>query len=217
MTVCCPCHVQELKNLLLEAQKGPASLQEAIREQAGHHLSQQDELRGLIDTLKVTVHSAASLRRKDGEATLSPSAPVMVPPPTAPLPHPQPCPSDKALKELTVFSQRTQSLLESLQPQVGQVIQGITKLESELMAVRGLMEVRQQAEKRAEQQFDPQPARMEEPARMEGAEMVVKSVEQTQRRLEGQISRNAMYNAVFTYTAAALTVPVLYLLLRGTG
>ena len=38
--------------MLLEAQKGPISLQEALRVQAGNHQSQQDELRGIIGNLR---------------------------------------------------------------------------------------------------------------------------------------------------------------------
>nr|XP_061814219.1 mitochondrial potassium channel-like [Nerophis lumbriciformis] len=47
--------LQELKSLLLEAQKGPESLQEALRIQAGNHRSQQDELGALIDSLRAAV------------------------------------------------------------------------------------------------------------------------------------------------------------------
>lgn len=39
--------------MLLEAQKGPESLQEALRVQAGNHRSQQEELRAIISSLRV--------------------------------------------------------------------------------------------------------------------------------------------------------------------
>ncbi|XP_077429961.1 mitochondrial potassium channel [Vanacampus margaritifer] len=51
--------LQELKSLLLEAQKGPESLQEALRIQAGNHRTQQDELGALIDSLRVSLRGAA--------------------------------------------------------------------------------------------------------------------------------------------------------------
>ncbi|XP_077385944.1 mitochondrial potassium channel [Festucalex cinctus] len=51
--------LQELKSLLLEAQKGPESLQEALRIQAGNHRSQQDQLGALIDSLRVSLRGAA--------------------------------------------------------------------------------------------------------------------------------------------------------------
>ncbi|XP_061543665.1 mitochondrial potassium channel isoform X1 [Phycodurus eques] len=44
--------LQELKSLLLEAQKGPESLQEALKVQARNHRSQLDELGALIDSLR---------------------------------------------------------------------------------------------------------------------------------------------------------------------
>ncbi|XP_019735078.1 mitochondrial potassium channel isoform X2 [Hippocampus comes] len=51
--------LQELKSLLLEAQKGPESLQEALKVQAGNHRLQQDELGALIDSLRVSLRGAA--------------------------------------------------------------------------------------------------------------------------------------------------------------
>ncbi|XP_077459271.1 mitochondrial potassium channel [Stigmatopora argus] len=47
--------LQELKSLLLEAQKGPETLQEALRVQAGNHRSQQEELAALIHGLRAAV------------------------------------------------------------------------------------------------------------------------------------------------------------------
>ncbi len=47
--------LQELKSLLLEAQKGPVSLQEAIKVQASMHKMQQDELSNLIDSLRTAL------------------------------------------------------------------------------------------------------------------------------------------------------------------
>ncbi|XP_061687513.1 mitochondrial potassium channel [Syngnathoides biaculeatus] len=44
--------LQELKSLLLEAQKGPESLQEALKVQASNHRSQLDELGALADNLR---------------------------------------------------------------------------------------------------------------------------------------------------------------------
>ncbi|KAM8758609.1 mitochondrial potassium channel isoform 2-T2 [Rhynchonycteris naso] len=44
--------LQELKSLLLEAQKGPASLQEAIRQQASSYALQQRDLHGLVADLR---------------------------------------------------------------------------------------------------------------------------------------------------------------------
>lgn len=49
--------LQELKALLLEAQKGPASLQEAIREQASSYSLQQRDLQDLMVNLRGLVHA----------------------------------------------------------------------------------------------------------------------------------------------------------------
>ena len=49
--------LQELKALLLEAQKGPLSLQEAIREQASSYSLQQRDLRDLVADLKGLVQA----------------------------------------------------------------------------------------------------------------------------------------------------------------
>lgn len=54
--------LQELKALLLEAQKGPASLQEAIREQASSYSLQHSDLHDLIADLRVLVQAEPGSR-----------------------------------------------------------------------------------------------------------------------------------------------------------
>ncbi|XP_071750483.2 mitochondrial potassium channel [Centroberyx gerrardi] len=208
--------LQELKSLLLEAQKGPESLQEALRVQAGNHRSQQDELQSLIDGLRVTLkdgfapRDGADVQGRRGPAP-SPAAPPL-----------------SAFTELSVSSRRTESLLQSLPPQLGQLEQGVGRLERELSAVKGLVET---AGQRAEIQSQQRSARTEEPVRREepvrpeeperpgrwDSEAVVQGLEETQRRLGEQISRNTLCNAAFSSAAAAVTVSALYLLLRGAG
>uniref|UniRef100_A0A3Q4H9L0 Coiled-coil domain containing 51 n=1 Tax=Neolamprologus brichardi TaxID=32507 RepID=A0A3Q4H9L0_NEOBR len=128
--------LQELKNLLLEAQKGPESLQEALKIQAGNHRSQQDELRTLIDSLRVALSETFAQRRavrqdKEGTAPHSPSASV------------------SALKDLHTGSKRTESLLESLPPKLGQLERGLGKVESEVSTVRKLLETKPQLQTQA--------------------------------------------------------------------
>ncbi|XP_026161696.1 mitochondrial potassium channel [Mastacembelus armatus] len=195
--------LQELKNLLLEAQKGPESLQEALRVQAGNHRSQQDELQTLINSLRVTLNEIFTQRRgvpqdKGGPISDSPSVPL------------------SALKDLHIGRQRTESLLESLPPQLGQLEQGLSKVESELLMVRRLLETRPQAKAQAAQL---ELARPEQPEREDQweSEVVVRHLEESQRMLGEQIRTNTFYNAVFTYTATAITISAVYLLLRGTG
>ncbi|XP_029908311.1 mitochondrial potassium channel [Myripristis murdjan] len=190
--------LQELKSLLLEAQKGPETLQEVLRTQAGNHRSQQDELRILINSFRAALTDRVTPSDQPvSQATSSPS--------TVPL---------SAFTELSVSSQRTELLLQALPPQLGQLEQGIGRLESELSAVRGLVEATgQQTETAAGQQ------RTEKPERLGPwpAEAVLSRLEVTQRSLGDQISRNTVFNAVFSYTAAAVTISAVYLLLRGAG
>lgn len=189
--------LQELKNLLLEAQKGPESLQEALKIQAGNHRSQQDELRTLIDSLRVALSETFAQRRavrqdKEGTAPHSPSVSV------------------SALKDLHTGSKKTESLLESLPPKLGQLERGLGKVESEVSTVRKLLETKPQLQTQAGQLLHERPERAE-------SEAVVRSLEETQRTLGEQIRTTSLYNAVFAYTATAITISAVYLLLRGTG
>lgn len=195
--------LQELKSLLLEAQKGPESLQEALRVQAGNHRSQQGELRTLIDSLRVTLNDA-NLQR---DLVQQDKRGVTAGPPTVPL---------SAIKDLHLSSQKTESLLESLQPQLGQLEHGLRRVEGDLSLVRKQLETRPRAEPQAAR---PQVATPVKPERGDlwESEAVVRRLEDTQRTLGERIRTNTIYNAVFTYTATAITVSAVYLLLRGTG
>ncbi|XP_051270023.1 mitochondrial potassium channel isoform X1 [Dicentrarchus labrax] len=198
--------LQELKTLLLEAQKGPESLQEALRVQAGNHRSQQDELRTLIDNLRVALSDAFTQRdivvqKKKGLTSDSPTVPL------------------SALKDLHISGQKTESFLKSLTPQLGQLEQGVGRVEGELSTVRKLLETRPPAEPQAAQLQLAKPERPERPvveAQWE-SEAVMRHLEETQRTLGARLRTNTLYNAVFTYTATAITISAVYLLLRGTG
>nr|XP_046240908.1 mitochondrial potassium channel [Scatophagus argus]XP_046240909.1 mitochondrial potassium channel [Scatophagus argus] len=195
--------LQELKSLLLEAQKGPESLQEALRVQAGNHRSQQDELRTLIDSLRVALTDVFTqkdivLQDKPGPTSDSHTVPL------------------SALKDLRLSSQKTQSVMESLPPQLGQLEQGLGRVERELSVVRKQLETRSQAEPQAGQ---PPLATLVRPETGDqwGSEAAVRRLEETQRTLGERIRTSTFYNAVFTYTATAITISGVYLLLRGTG
>lgn len=185
--------LQELKNLLLEAQKGPESLQEALKVQAGNHRSQQDELRTLIDSLRAAVTSGP---QEPGRP--APASPVV---------------SLSAFKDLQAGSRRTESLVESLPPHLERLEQGLGRVEGDLATVRTQLETRPQAET---QTGWPQFQGPERGDHWE-SETLVRSLQETQRTLGEGIRTNTVYNAVFTYTAAAITVSAVYLLLRGTG
>lgn len=196
-----------MKTLLLEAQKGPESLQEALRVQAGNHRSQQGELRMLIDSLRGALNDTFTqrdivLQDKRGPTSDSPTVPL------------------SALTDLRLSSQKTGSLLESLPPQLEQLEQGLGRVEGELSVVRKLMETRPQAEPQAEPQAGQlQVAAPERPDRGDQweCEALVRRLEETQRTLGERIRTNTLYNAVFTYTATVITVSAVYLLLRGAG
>ncbi|XP_034021889.1 mitochondrial potassium channel isoform X2 [Thalassophryne amazonica] len=186
--------LQELKNLLLEAQKGPESLQEALRVQAGNHRSQQEELRTLIDSFRAVLNNATGLKGSALQVESGPS------------PDPQQVPVS-ALKELRVGGQRAEALLEALPPRLGILERGIGKLQGELVAVRELLETKRKA-------GQPERARIE--TRVPGdMDTVQRGLEETQRTLAERIKRNTLYNAALASTATIVTVSALYLLLRG--
>ncbi|KAM7005477.1 mitochondrial potassium channel [Tautogolabrus adspersus] len=200
--------LQELKTLLLEAQKGPESLQEALKVQAGNHRSQQDKLGGLIDNLRVALNDAYTKRDiffqdKAGPTSVAPTVPL------------------SALKDLHTGSKKTESLLESLSPQLGQLEQGLGRVEADLSLVRRLLETKPQAETKTEMQSAVQlqvaaPQTAERGDQLE-SEAVIRSLEETERTLGERIRTNTLYNAVFTYTATAITISAVYMLLRGAG
>ncbi|XP_054640484.1 mitochondrial potassium channel isoform X2 [Dunckerocampus dactyliophorus] len=185
--------LQELKCLLLEAQKGPESLQEALKVQAGNHRSQQDELRALIDTLRVTLKDPVVQDHRG----LTPASPIR---------------PSSSLREVHSSNQRTESLLKSLLPQVGHLQQGLGEVQNELSGLRNLLETGPQARRETPEK----PVRIERAgADWPGSESVVQTIEDTQRTLGERISRSTLYNAAFTYTAAAITISAVYVLLQG--
>lgn len=186
--------LQELKSLLLEAQKGPASLQEAIKVQASSHKSQQEELQGLIDTLKLAINN------RTGEKTIS--VPVST---RSAIPASKPSMSEEAIKEMILHSQRAQSLMEDLKPQMEQIRQNLGKMGTELHAVKKSIS----AEKTLIQTKDT-------PLLVCETESVIQGLDQTEKRLEAQISKSTLYNTILTYTAFALSMPVLYIIFKGT-
>ncbi|XP_029630134.1 coiled-coil domain-containing protein 51 [Salmo trutta] len=202
--------LQELKTLLLEAQKGPVNLQEAIKVQASIHKTQQEELRGLIDTLRATLQHRAAQAEKDVKKPLAGLVPVPEPIVVPPPPQPSPSASETVLKEILLYSQKAQVLIEGVQPQLGQLDQGVGKVESELKDVKNLIETYHSEEKPPVviSQQDSQMFVCE-------TESVMQGLEQTEKRLEAQINQTTMYNTVLAYVTLAVTVPALYILFRG--
>ncbi|KAK3512499.1 hypothetical protein QTP70_015667 [Hemibagrus guttatus] len=189
--------LQELKSLLLEAQKGPANLQEAMKVQASSHKSQQEELRGLIDALKASITNRADEK------------PVSVPIATrsAILPS-KPSISEEAIKDMLLHSQRAQSNMEHLMPQMEQIRQSLGKMATELQAVKKSLSDRP-VEKPLIQTKD-------KPLLVCETESVIQGLDQTEKRLEAQINKSTLYNTILTYTAFALSMPVLYIIFKST-
>lgn len=170
--------------MLLEAQKGPESLQEALKVQAGNHRSQQKELRTIIDDLRLTLNDTSTLKGVISQDFRA---------------------SEKALKD-------PQTLLQSLPPLMEQLRHGLSGVLEELAAVRKLREIQQDGTKAggpsSATAMQGEPA---EPGTLLGG------LQDSQRTLGAQIRRTSVYNAVFSYTAATLTVCALFLLLRGSS
>lgn len=182
--------LQELKSLLLEAQKGPESLQEALKVQAGNHRSQQQELQTIIDGLRLALNGSGAQRNAVSPDQQSGAAQWAPAPPTG-------------WKELQLSGPRTQSLLESLPPQMGELRRSLSSVQGQLSAVRTLLESR-----REQAQAGGEPA---EPESLLGC------LQDSQRTLGEQLRTSTVCNAVFSYTAATVAVCALYLLLRGSG
>lgn len=195
--------LQELKGLLLEAQKGPVSLQEAIKIQASLHKNQQEELRGLIDTFRSVVKGGGDeVQSVKPRSVLVPEAvPVSVQPST-------PSASEEAVKEILLHSQKAQALMEDLKPQLQQLEQSVGKVATELHAVRKSV-VTRPTEKPVIQTKDTQLLVCD-------TESIIQGLDQTEKRLEAQINKTTLYTTVLTYTAFALTMPVLYVIFKGT-
>lgn len=189
--------LQELKSLLLEAQKGPANLQEAIKVQASSHKSQQEELRGLIDTLKVSIttqtEQPVSVPIATRSATILPSKTSI---------------SEEAIKEMLLHSQRAQSNMQDIMPQMEQIRQSLGKMATELQAVKKSISARP-TEKPLIQTKD-------KPLLVCETESVIQGLDQTEKRLEAQINKSTLYNTILTYTAFALSMPVLYIIFKST-
>ncbi|XP_034287659.1 mitochondrial potassium channel [Pantherophis guttatus] len=192
--------LQELKALVFEAQKGPASLQEAIRDQATAYRSQKQDLGDLIASLKNILQLAMVTSPQEGEgASLTKDRsstslkidPVLV-----------------SVKEQLVYSKQISSFLGSLQEQLSNLEKNLGQMVREVRDVkvvpqsvpeeRGLLSLPSEAKSQALE-----------------AEEVVLELCNTERRLKAQMKKNSIYSTVFTCTMLAVSFPMLYILLKG--
>lgn len=181
--------LQELKALLLEAQKGPVSLQEAIREQASSYSLQQRDLKDLMVDLRGLVHAgqgqgsgsptgSSSTQGKDIE-TLS-----------------------AAMREQLSHSRQVHSCLESLREQ----LDGLEKTCSEMA---GLVQLA-----KAAAHPGPEPADGSLPSSLLEQGSVILALSDTEQRLEAQVNRNTICSTLVTCVTFMATLPVLYLLFK---
>uniref|UniRef100_A0A8C6VC80 Coiled-coil domain-containing protein 51 n=1 Tax=Naja naja TaxID=35670 RepID=A0A8C6VC80_NAJNA len=191
--------LQELKALVFEAQKGPASLQEAIRDQATAYHSQKQDLGDLTASLKnilqlATVTSqegeGASLT-KDRSSTSLKIDPVLV-----------------SVKEQLVYSKQISSFLGSLQEQLSNLEKHLGQMVHEVQNVKAVPQSVPEGRGLLSSPTEVKSQALE-------AEEVVLELCNTERRLEAQMRKNSIYSTAFTCTMLAVSFPVLYILLKG--
>ncbi|XP_040214989.1 mitochondrial potassium channel [Rana temporaria] len=190
--------LQELKSLLLEAQKGPISLQEAIHQHASVHQGQQRDLGELILLLRDMVPSVlppSQETQRGGSAVpgnLSGSADQAL----------------KDIKERITYTKETGKHLESLQQQYSNLEKSINKIATDVQNVNSKVSMRT-AELPVAANI-PRDGSQEAPL-----QNVVLELADAEQRLGTQINRNSIYSTALTCTAVALTFPVMYVLLKG--
>ncbi|KFP77136.1 Coiled-coil domain-containing protein 51, partial [Acanthisitta chloris] len=169
--------LQELKVLVLEAQKAPINIQEAIKEQATSHSLQQKDLSDIIEDLKSVLQTTASKGIKEGvllpRETRNDSIKIdslLVP-----------------LNEQLNYIKQVSSCLGSLQQQFNSLQESITQVLSPGEGKSHASAVRD----------------------------VILELCDTERRLETQIKRSSIYSSALTCAMFAITLPVLYIILKG--
>uniref|UniRef100_K7FWW3 Coiled-coil domain containing 51 n=1 Tax=Pelodiscus sinensis TaxID=13735 RepID=K7FWW3_PELSI len=192
--------LQELKALVLEAQKGPISLQEAIKEQASSHYLQQKDLSELIVTLrnilKAGTGTAQEMKERVSLATEGTSASLKTDPLLV------------SLKEHLKYSKQVGSCLENLQQQLSTLEESLGQMTHEVQNTKHAVHFR-----------PVERATLGSSAEAKNQDLVVQDVIlelcDVERRLETQIKRNSVFSTALTCTVFAVTLPVLYILLKG--
>ncbi|NWW91747.1 CCD51 protein, partial [Rhynochetos jubatus] len=190
--------LQELKVLVLEAQKGPINLQEAIKEQASSHYLQQKDLSDVIADLKNVLQTGASqqtqegalLTREDRNDSLKTDS-LLIP-----------------LNEQLNYTKRVSSRLESLQQQCTSVQDSIAQMLSEMQGIKLAVH------SRPTEGAAPRSS-VEGKGQASAARDVILELSDTERRLEGQIKRSSLYSTAVTCAVFAVALPVLYVILKG--
>uniref|UniRef100_A0A8C0G5Q0 CCD51 protein n=1 Tax=Chelonoidis abingdonii TaxID=106734 RepID=A0A8C0G5Q0_CHEAB len=180
--------LQELKALVLEAQKGPISLQEAIKEQASHHYIQQKDLSDLIVTLRNMLEAGTGT---EGTSASLKTDPLLV-----------------SLKEHLNYSKQVSSCMGSLQQQLSTLEESLGQITAEVQNVKHAVHSR-----------PVERVVLGSSAEVKGQALAVQDVIlelcDAERRLETQIKRNSIFSTALTCAVFAVTLPMLYLLLKG--
>ncbi|XP_005296071.2 mitochondrial potassium channel isoform X2 [Chrysemys picta bellii] len=180
--------LQELKALVLEAQKGPISLQEAIKEQASSHYIQQKDLSDLIDTLRNMLEAGTGTEGMSASLKIDP---LLV-----------------SLKEHLNYSKHVSSCMGSLQQQLSTLEENLGQMTAEVQNVKHAVHSRpvERVVLGSSAEVKGQALAMQD---------VILELCGAERRLETQIKRNSIFSTALTCTVFAVTLPVLYLLLKG--
>lgn len=184
--------LQELKALLLEAQKGPVSLQEAIREQASSYSLQQKDLHELMLDLRGLVQAGpgqSSGSQADTTPTRDRDTDVL----------------SAALKENLSHSRQVHSCLEGLRDQ-------LHGLEKTLSHTAGAL----QLAKAAAHPGLVEPADKVLPDSLLEHGSMILALADMEQKLEAQVNRNTVYGTLVTCLAFVATLPVLYILFKAS-
>ncbi|NXL47442.1 CCD51 protein, partial [Podilymbus podiceps] len=190
--------LQELKVLVLEAQKGPINLQEAIKEQASSHYLQQQELSDVIADLKNVLQTRTSqeikggalLTREDRNDSIKIDS-LLIP-----------------LNEQLNYTKQVSSCLGSLEQQFNSLQESIARMISEMQGVKLAVQ------SRPTERGMPRSS-VEGKGQASAVRDVILELCDTERRLETQIKRNSIYSTALTCAMFAITLPVLYVILKG--
>ncbi|KFQ41944.1 Coiled-coil domain-containing protein 51, partial [Nestor notabilis] len=189
--------LQELKVLVLEAQKGPMNLQEAIKEQASSHSLQQKDLSDVIADLKSVLQTRTSQELKEGALLTKDKGDsinidaLLIP-----------------LNEQLNYTKQVSSCLGSLEQQFRSLQESVVQMVSEMQSVKLAVHARttERAMPRSSAEGKGQASAVRD---------VILELCDTERRLEAQIKRNSIYSTALTCAVFAITLPVLYIILKG--
>ncbi|XP_038041807.2 mitochondrial potassium channel [Anas platyrhynchos] len=190
--------LQELKVLVLEAQKGPINLQEAIKEQASSHYLQQKDLSDVIADLKNMLQARTSQEIKEGALLARGDRNDSVKLDSLLIP----------LKEQLNYTKQVSSCLGSIQQQFNSLQESIAQIISDVQSVKLAVHSRplERVMPRSSAEGKGQASAVRD---------VILELCDTERRLESQIKRNSIYSTAITCTVFAITLPVLYMILKG--